>query len=190
MLTNLAYGGGGNNAFGDAVNWLNEEDTQVSVYIPLFYIPDGANPTTYPDTPSTSTSGTGQFGYLYNWCAAMGNQPNACTSTLSMPNQNISICPSGWRLPTGGSDSEFVALNNAVNNGATNTDVGLRNNWLGMYSGLFFGDWWGQGEMGRYWSSVGNDSNPLILDFAPSRVVPDGDSDWGAHFGRAVRCIQ
>ena len=156
MLTNLAYAGGGTNTYGD-VKTLTQSNSGTSFTSAYYYVPSGASPTTNPTEPSTSTTGTGQYGYLYNWCGAMGNQATpACasdSSTTPTPNSNISICPSGWRLPTGASGGEFSALNAAVNNGTTTTDSGLLSTWLAQRGGYWNSSFSQQGTNAYYWSS-------------------------------------
>jgi len=195
MLTNLAYAGGGNNTFGDVVDWL-QEGTQSDALIPLFARPPDANPTAFPAEPSTATDGgvnlaTAQFGYLYNWCAAMGNQPTACQiGTMFQPDQSISICPAGWRLPTGQPNTgEFVLLNNAVNNGNIFGDAGLRNNWLGMWGGAFFNDSFiALATTGVYWSSTVNAAGlAFVISFGATWAA--GDNTGGTETGFAVRCV-
>jgi hypothetical protein len=105
MHTNLAYAGGGNNSFGDTMTLtqgvvgvntgvgqvcFGEGDAMNTFGQGCFWIPDGANPTTFPARPLISTTGFGQYGYLYSWCAAMGNQPVACqTTAATQPNQSV-----------------------------------------------------------------------------------------------------
>ncbi|MCL2371553.1 hypothetical protein FWC63_02305 [Candidatus Saccharibacteria bacterium] len=194
MLTNLAYGGGGNNTFNDAVDWL-QEGLQNNIGAALFARPPGANPTTFPQAPSTAIDGGvalagRQFGYLYNWCAAMGDQGDACQDSNSwQPDQAMSICPAGWRLPTGEpTTGEFALLNNAVNNGATGTDAGLRTNWLGQYGGQFWNGNFFPG-IGHYWSStVFGSVGARSLVFEADVVAPATSSDQKAS-GNAVRCV-
>ena len=195
MLTNLAYAGGGNNTFGDVVDIISNLNTSFTQ--PHFMVtPNGANPTDFPQTPSTATDGGAalegrQFGYLYNWCAAMGNQQGtaACMQTEApLPNPSISICPAGWRLPTGGVGGEFMLLNNAVNNGQTATDLGLRASWFGMYGGNGLNGSGGQGWNGSYWSStIADASNSLAMFFSATNV--DSVNSRNASFGHAVRCV-
>lgn len=198
MLTNLAYGGGGDNTFGDAVDWLVLA-TQGSFTQPQFSRPPGANPTVYPEAPSIATDGgsnatTRQYGYLYNWCAAMGNQQGtaACLGTATPAHDpNISICPAGWRLPIGNPDiNEFILLNNAINNGSTDTDAGLRNYWLGMRGGYWrasTGGFASTGSWGTYWSSTTGNSSARDLFFTTSRVV--FNNSYNKQTGMAVRCV-
>ena len=196
MLTNLAYAGGGDNTFGDAVSLVNDEITP-NVDSPNFMRPPGANPTTFPTTPSTATDGgvnaaTRQFGYLYNWCAAMGDQQgtSACLyATAPLPDSSVSICPSGWRLPTTESNTgEFALLNNAINGGSEITDEGLRTQWLGMYGGRWWSSFNGIGSYGSYWTSVQRSEDAASLfGFANEWVdIDDGDAKTT---GIPVRCI-
>jgi uncharacterized protein (TIGR02145 family) len=190
MLTNLAYAGGGTNTYGDTKTITN--GNTVSYTAPYYMIPAGANPTTNPTNPSTSTTGMGQYGYLYNWCAAMGAQTStsACANaTTPAPNTSISICPSGWRLPTSNSTGEFQALATAI--GATNNAEGstlFRSTWLGMYSGRWYNSFGSQGGYGYYWSSTQSSAaGAYYLYFSSSSVSPSYDYDNQAGF--AVRCV-
>ena len=204
MLTNLAYAGGGTNTYSDTIptgdgtnGTLSGPDNSGSTTYTSakYYIPTGANPTTSPTEPSTSTDGgtTGtQYGYLYNWCAAMGAQTgtDACSSTDTTDvNTSISICPAGWRLPTGGSSGgEFTALNTAINSGSTSTDKGLRENWFAQRSGNRVNGFYYQGSYGYYWSSSqGSATGAYGLVFGSSYVYPANYSN--KIYGLAVRCV-
>lgn len=178
MLTNLAYAGGGTNTYGDVRSITN--NNTLSYTAAYYSISTNANPTTNPTPPRTSTNGGAtnpQYGYHYNWCAAMGAQLGtaACSSTSSTPaNTEISICPSGWRLPTGNGAGEYDVLNQMINNGATNTDAGLRTTWLGQYSGRWSGSAWiNQGSVGSNWSSsLNNVTQGWNMDFSASLSSP------------------
>lgn len=216
MLTNLAYGGGtangGNNNYSDVIptgdgsnGTLNGPDNAGSTTYTLakYYAHSSANPTTYPDEPSTSADGGAtnpQYGYLYNWCAAMGAQNGgtkpstaACANaTTPAPNQTLSICPAGWRLPTGGSGGEFQLLANAI--GATGNAAGfliLRDTWMAQLNGY----WYIYGHVnlnarGYIWSSSLlsiSTSNAYFLYFLSSNVSPA--QHQGKDLGSAVRCL-
>ena len=211
MLTNLAYAGGtsngGNNAYNDVINQgagtpgsntiaNGTSDTATTFTLAKYYIPPNANPTIDPTPPSTATDGgvataTRQFGYLYNWCAAMGAQNTAaCASaTTPAPDPNINICPAGWRLPTGVSTTgEFTALNNAINAGSTTNPTGLETNGLFQRSGYWSNSFNNQGSYGYYWSSSQNSSiNARSLYFSSTGVVPANYNY--KDIGFAVRCI-
>lgn len=195
MLTNLAYAGGGDNAHGDVKILINSSSTSgTSMTEPRYTISSGANPTNNPTKPSTSTDGSGQYGYLYNWCAAMGAQlgTGACLNGYSpTPDQNISICPAGWRLPTGGASGELQNLANSI--GATNDSAGstaLRSSWLAQYGGWSRGsnDIKSQGLRGDYYSSTQmSNTNAVMMGFLSYMVDPS--SQHNKNTERSVRCV-
>ena len=209
MLTNLAYAGGtsngGSNTYNDTIptgdgtnGTLHGPDNSGSATYTLakYYIPTNANPTVYPTQPSTSTDGGAtnpQYGYLYNWCAAMGAQTStsACANaTTPAPDAAVSICPSGWRLPTGtATTGDFTLLNNAVNGGLTNTDAGLRSEWLAQRSGYWYSSGFVyQGSNAYYWSSTQYSAvNAYYLSYYSSAVNPSNNSNKTNGF--AVRCV-
>ncbi len=191
MLTNLAYAGGGVNTYGDVKTIILDPGSGSTSYTqPGYYIPAGANPTTSPTTPSPSTTGTGQYGYFYNWCGAMGGQATgACASIATpVPDTSITICPSGWHIPTS-NGGDFSALNTAINGGLTNTDAGLKSTWLGQYGGYWLnGSYSYQGSRGFYWSSTQfapNNADDLFF-YSTNSSPNDGTTK---HYGYAVRCI-
>ena len=226
METNLAYKGGGTNTYGDTMTitagtssagTVNANSTGSSAVCygsnasmntngqGCFWEPTGSNITAGATDPSTSTSGTGQYGVLYNWCAAMGNQSAACqTGAATQPNQSVNggtgagatgttiynVCPSGRRLPTGeATTGEFTLLNNTLNSGSTSSPTGLFTNGLYMYAGYFAnGSFIYQGSDGGYWSStVVSAASAFRLAFFSSNVYPANSSNKG--YGLSVRCV-
>lgn len=215
MLTNLAYAGGtsngGDNTYGDVIptgdgtsgtlsNGTGDGPGGSSTTNAKYYVHSNANPTTYPDEPSTSTDGGAtnpQYGYLYNFCATMGaqnggSQPStsACTtSNTPSPDTSVSVCPYGWRLPTGGSGSEYEALNDAVNGGSTISDAGLLSSWCGQLSGSGGAGSFGYINTYGYYRSASQDSSSTAfgLVFRASGVYPT--FSYGETSGAAVRCI-
>ena len=215
MLTNLAYAGGtsngGTNTYNDTIPTGNgtsgtlhgpDNSGSITYTFAKYYAHAGANPTTNPAQPSTDTTGGGtganrQYGYLYNWCAAMGAQnggskpsTSACANaTTPAPNTSISICPSGWRLPTGEQTTgDFTLLNNAVNGGLTTTDAGLRSEWLAQRSGYWSTGFYDQISNSRYWSSTQSSVNSgRYLYFTSSSLNPS--SNGNKDLGFAVRCV-
>ncbi len=194
MLTNLAYAGGGTNTYSDVKSIQNGTSDAARVYDnPRYFIYPSASPTVNPATPSIDISGsdTSSYGYLYNWCAAMGAQlaTAACANaTTPAPNVALSICPSGWRLPTGtASTGEFTQLNDTVNGGQTTTADGLRDTWLGQRAGR-----WSAGfisaNVAYYWSSTQSSAtNATYLNFTTASVVPSQANIKG--YGLSVRCV-
>ncbi|WP_165314454.1 FISUMP domain-containing protein [Agromyces protaetiae] len=191
MLTNLGYAGGGTNTYADVKSLANGTGGSTTYTAARYYVvPGTTNFTTEPTAPSISTDGTGQYGYFYNWCAAMGAQTStsACANaTTPTPSTTISICPAGWRLPRV-SSGDFSALNTAINGGSATTDAGLRTGWLTQRTG-----WWDSGfkylgSDGNYWSSTQSSAtNAYQLNFGSSYVYP-ADDDYKL-YGLAVRCV-
>ena len=204
MLTNLAYAGGGTNTYNDVIlqgagtpgtpkGTLSNgtSDTATTYTEAKYYISPGANPTTDPTEPSTSINGTGQYGYLYNWCAAMGGQNTAAcaNATTPAPVPTINICPAGWRLPTGGSGGEFQVMNNTVYAGKADSDssiIGAPG--LFQRSGVWDIGFYDQGSYGYYWSSTQSSAADARLLFFVS-VLVNPASNGSKYGGFAVRCI-
>lgn len=191
MLTNLAYAGGGANTYGDSKSLTDGTSSGTSYTVPIYFvIPGTTNFTIEPASPSTLTDGTGQYGYAYNWCGAMGGQATSgCAVNMIVPTDtSISVCPAGWRLPTGNSGSEFNALNVAINGGSTTTDAGLRATFL-IQRGGYYQIGFGQiGTNGYYWSSTQvSNINAEMLDIGSNYVTPA--YNFYKSMGNAVRCI-
>ena len=147
-------------------------------------------------------------GYLYNWYAATAGTGTYATSTNGT-NVSGSICPTGWRLPSGSSDgstatgngtrytaADFAVLNASMNAGSltSGSTSSYPAGWLftGAWSGVFSGyrnsGFVNQGSRGYYWSSTGYSStNARNLNFNSSYVLPaDFNNKW---YGIAVRCV-
>ena len=202
MLTNLAYAGGGTNTHGDVKTITNNTGNAPSSTTASYYIPTGTTTfTTEPTAPSTSTTGSGQHGFGYNWCAAMGGQTGtaACTDNATpLPNAAVSICPAGWRLPTGlSTTSEFttlsVAINGAsasVNSGETNGSNGLRQTWLAMYGGYYaVNRFYDQDFYGFYWSSNQSSDAARAHNFYFQSGYSNPSNTSPKNNGMHVRCI-
>jgi uncharacterized protein (TIGR02145 family) len=204
METNLAYAGGGINTYGDVTPAMTRGST--NSYNSTYYdIPTGSNRTTGATNPSASTDGGAtnpQYGYLYNWCAALNGQYEACQGIGTIqPNQGVNggvgalynICPLGWRLPTGGYGGEFASLNTVINNGSITDPSGLLANGLYMYGGLWNDGYFGnQGFFGYYWSSLahssgGNSAFSLLLTSSNMNVAPANYNN--KRYGYAIRCV-
>ena len=198
MLTNLAYAGGGTNTYGDTKT-LQEGSSVVSTYTAAKYYNDTtkSNATSGFTNPSTSTDGgiTGkQYGYLYNWCAAMGVQTStsACTSASTpLPDTSVSICPAGWRLPTGGSNGEFIAFNTAVNGGLpTTSSTELMSQWMAQYAGYWHSSYGFnfEGTQGKYWSSTQYSATAASYLHIESSYVDAVGFNY-KYGGQSVRCV-
>lgn len=199
MHSNLRYAGGGN--YNASWGWSDDRKTLTAdgdwgLSVPSYYNIGGH--TNY----TVTTPNGGFYGYLYNFCGAMGGQVNACNNSVNQLNYSVNVCPAGWRLPTGGLTSgggELGALNNAINGGSTTSDAGLRSNFLAVYSGGYYqGNLSGQGGGGGLWSSTSGFTidgmgmsmlGALYLGYSASGVDP-GTYLTYQHYGFAVRCVR
>ncbi|MBR3172531.1 BspA family leucine-rich repeat surface protein [Candidatus Saccharibacteria bacterium] len=145
-------------------------------------------------TPShnTASSSVGWYSYgvYYNWYTA-----TAGNGTYSMdPDVNVvgDICPSNWHLPTGNTTGEYNALNTAINNGATNTDVAWRNypnNFV--WSGDYNTDKRTSGySNGRIWTATTKDNPTAYRIGYKSNEVTSRTNSFNKWDGFAVRCIK
>lgn len=145
-----------------------------------------------PSAHDTNTNNRSWYSYgvMYNWYTA-----SAGNGTYAMNSGNVAgdICPAGWRLPTGGTNSEFTELNRLANGNATNTTAGL----VKFPDNLIFsGDFnynapGGRSGYGRYWSATPNGTNNAfrlgIATSAGTLVTPTGS--WNKWDAFAIRCI-
>ena len=135
------------------------------------------------------------IGTYYNWAASTaqsgGNNDNGDAVN--------SICPKGWRLPSGGDSStakSFATLTSTY--GYTDDSTGsaaARKFPLSLvYSGYYH---WGsgflyfQGNAGYWWSSspYTSASNAYFLGVYSSRLIPQNNGNKG-NDGNALRCVQ
>lgn len=191
ILTNLAYAGGGTNTYGDTKTLINGTSLSVSLTDAHYYVvPSTTNFTTEPTNPSTSTDGTGQYGYLYNWCGVMAGQATAaCSGTSKTPTPTtVSICPSGWRLPT---VNEYSTLNNTINGGSLTSVAGLKSTWLVMFGGIYYNGF--SSDNGYYWSSsydpTTDTSGWAYQFFVPRSTFNINFNNYPKNYGFAARCV-
>ncbi len=119
-------------------------------------------------------------GYYTFYTATAGTGGTSLTSG----NAPSSICPKGWRLPTGGSSGEFQTLYNNYNSSALMQ--GVPN--FTLSGGVNFGSVDAQGSVGRFWSStVYNANGAYLLRLSSSNVYPANSNDKS--FGFSVRCM-
>lgn len=136
------------------------------------------------DSPNTTWY---SFGVYYNWFTA-----TAGNGTYSVASGSVDgdMCPAGWELPTGGSGGDYAAINTAINNGATNTDVGLRKYpsnfiWAGDFNAT---STTGRGTQARMWTATAfNVAKAYRMGYSSTAVTPA--NNWGKWDGFNVRCI-
>ncbi len=140
------------------------------------------------------------YGNYYTWHAAIADT----TYYPSGEHNTTSICPAGWRIPTGNSvASEYafldIALDGTGSTSNSSTDPtgaimsnryrSYPNNFL--YSGSLFNSSSAnnRGTFGRYWSSTARNYNySYYLHLDSSSVSPGAGYD-GKGVGFAIRCM-
>jgi uncharacterized protein (TIGR02145 family) len=139
-------------------------------------------------------------GYLYNWYTA-----TAGSGVFGLTNTDVpySICPAGWRLPTGGAGGEFAVLNGSMKNGSlspADTDSTAAANWFpnGLFQGAHGGFYYNgsislPGYYGTLWSrtavaSAGSAAGVFYSYDYGGSVTPGNDSSRML-YGFGVRCV-
>ena len=138
-----------------------------------------------------SNTNTYSYGNYYTWHAAIADT----THYSSGNHDGTSICPSGWRIPTGVnlniSNGEYPTLNVLINNDSRTSSDGLRRypaNFI--YSGYILSTYaYYRGTSGNYWSStVWGDNSSSRLTFNVGNVIPANGSSM-KYYGLSIRCI-
>ena len=128
------------------------------------------------------------YGAMYSWYAATATSGNSEMTSATAP---YSVCPKGWRLPSGGTNGEFVELSKSYNNdysamldsaGPNFLLGGIRN---GTVNALF-------GTYGYFWSGTNqylkeNYANNLYMMKSSQSVLPEGEIL--KFYGMSVRCV-
>ena len=133
-------------------------------------------------------------GYLYNWYAATAG--TGVYGTSAGVNATASICPKGWKLPTGGSGGNFANLDIAYGgSGSNRIDADQRNKFMAAplnfnYTGYRDGgSVYYPSDFALYWSSTANSEvNAYHLGFNSGGGFYPQVNDY-KYFGYAVRCV-
>lgn len=144
------------------------------------------------------------YGAYYSWCAATAN---TCTEAKAAGDiADSSICPKGWRLPTGRADGEiqaiFLKYPNSSSSTAFEVSNGINGYWFGAANtaagGTFFpaagfasagaGPVTSAGSYGRYWSSTASSATQASLLAFTNTYIGPTDSDY-RRTASSVRCI-
>ena len=132
-------------------------------------------------TIDTLNAFVNSYSGYYNWYTATAGTG---TQSISSGNATASICPKGWRLPTGGNSGELQALSglysySALTSGPINF---LRSGYLGDSSHYFVD------HNGYYWTSTAMDNIRAHDMCIGAGVVQPANKD-GKGSGVSVRCI-
>ena len=121
------------------------------------------------------------YGGYYNFYTATAGTGGTSLASGDAPS---SICPKGWRLPTGGSSGEFNTLYGQYNSAALM--MGVPN--FTLSGNIFQSHVDDQGSYGYFWSSTVATANyAYYLKLGSSNVNPAGGR--GKHERFSVRCV-
>ena len=136
-----------------------------------------------PGIYNTSNAYVDSDGGFYNWYTATAGTG---TQALSAQGQNttVSICPKGWRLPTGGNGGEFNILDNSYDSSFLRSiPVNLT-----LSGNVAISSRGGQGSYGEYWSSTIYSSGDAY-DLSLSASNAGSAKHYDKINGFSVRCI-
>ncbi len=132
-------------------------------------------------------------GY-YSWYSATAGTGTSSTVTAAGQNAASSICPKGWKLPTGGSSSEIAAIYDAYGWNA-NALVDENGPGLKANTGFFSNGNNGQRNKGFYWSSTlrtqtASQRNVYTVYLFPTAAMPISlDMGLNPEYGVPIHCI-
>lgn len=141
--------------------------------------------------------GSHKYGIYYNFCAASAGsycyasgQPSSDPDTSTIIDAKEDICPSNWRMPTGGNDGEYLAVAGAYagnsNNGKGDALKIALSLPLSGYYNYSSADY--QGRNGYFCSSTYyNGNNMYSLNINQSSIGPTNNSS--RYNGSAIRCL-
>lgn len=141
-----------------------------------------------------STNGQAKAGVYYSYCAATVG--TYCSSNrIDIPDTLIDapydICPSNWRMPTGGPQGEYTTL--AQNYNSTAADPGsLQFNLSTPLSGGFvMGSWSTQNNSGAWLSSTVSEADYInyMYDLNVTSTTASTSGTTYRNFGATIRCI-
>ena len=126
----------------------------------------------------------GYNGNYYNWCAATALATGCDTTT----EPTTSICPKGWRLPSGSGSYSYKQLFNAV--GISNYTQVEAEPYYVTRAGYYNSGYGGLGTLGAYWSRSLLNADSVayfLLRYSDSNFELDA---YGARsVGVSVRCV-
>ena len=205
MLENLKLG----STTGDIT--LTPEDSDVATNFTLPQLTttgpgDYDAPKAYGPVPGDTGAGATNYGYLYNFSASTAGETRS-TLTDADGDAPYSICPAGWKLPTGGAgvivgENDFSRLDLAFGGegyGAYGGESLTKWQSSGPLRGVLSGFWSGhsgvfgvQGLYGALRSSTVSPDNIDVTHFAYfySEKINPGDYTEDRSSGMAIRCLR
>ncbi|MBQ6410284.1 hypothetical protein IJI18_03510 [Candidatus Saccharibacteria bacterium] len=149
---------------------------------------EGVATTTYNVGP-----GSYKIGTYYNYCAASAGSycygDGTSGGSSAAGNATYDICPSGWRMPTGGSGGEYATLATAIPGRTAENTSSFQAQLSTPVSGTYnSGSAYRQGYRGSFWSSTYSGSDTMY-DLAVGGTAINQQGAYYRSGGESVRCI-
>lgn len=159
--------------------------------------------------PGDTGEGPTNYGYLYSWPASTAGATRS-SHPAGSGNAANSICPAGWRLPSGGAGGDYSNLDIAFGGtGTGNNTTPSYQKWqyAGAFKGVFSGAFWpasnpttnavtgiyvNQGVNGRWWTATADAANADLAYRAGINTnfnSPANPGGGNRYDGAAVRCV-
>ena len=123
------------------------------------------------------------YGAYYSWCAATAG---TCGSAGASGDAPSSICPKGWRLPTGNTSGDYYKLLN----GFTTSNVKEAPYNFPAAGAIANNASTNVGSWGYYWASTSRSSaNAWAMYFNGGTLEPGTSTGSAKYSGYSVRCI-
>ncbi len=139
---------------------------------------------------NASKANSGNTMY-YSWTTATAGA--GASSTLTSGSVDTSICPKGWKLPSGGSNEEFqkFAAAESITDSAVGSTKIQGSPYNFKYTGhVYNGSLTGNTGHGYWWSSTARDTGRAWRLYIDDNYVFPGIYYYSDRFeGNAVRCI-
>ncbi len=199
MLTNLKLGST------TATTTLTSSDSNVASNFILPQVIPGTSADAQYDSarafgpvPGDTSAGETNYGYLYNWSAATAGETRT-SKPAGSGDASYSICPAGWRLPSGGMTagaSDFSRLDQAFGGSGVGHTGSTNWQYAGPFKGVFSGYWWDgsfsdQSGGGYLWSRSAHTSfaDYAFYAYFDSGYVYPGNVGYFRFGGFGVRCL-
>lgn len=137
--------------------------------IPVGTVSSSSDPYRY--LPNNNDSLVTEYGYLYNWSAAMHN----ASASEANPSGVQGICPDGWHLP---SNAEWVEMESVVAGKDMSAD-GWRGEHAGLLAGGEQGTWVAVNTPGAPGDYRNTDRNSSLFSVLPAGNYSDGSDRFG-----------
>lgn len=199
----------GNYATAGVSNWTSGQSYSVPLVnvsskdiVPVGYYDDVVGEYFDDIVKDEVINGAWSVGGYYNLCAASAGSycyGNGDISGKASGDMTADICPSNWRVPTGGTSGEYRTLTNTIINddityiedhdSVASIRIALR---LPL-SGNYYNDGaYGQGAYGYFWSSTNYGRTSMYyldVDALAGELNIDSNNGSTATDGISVRCI-